>query len=229
MIFCRAENTDYISPGLIIQGPCTCLAGDACTLTIQASVTEYWDTGNKMEQELLVFFEGPARAIARLEPDHQSSAFAAWRAHYQIWDPGSYKAFVQAGCTAQGNSVILAEFTVTIVGFEGLNQRLTPCDFGHQGRWLLEQAKEDYYWTPYACAPPLASAESFSSGVRKRGFRRITFIGDSHQRMLYMHLKFLLNGLSIDSDYDRHVDMSSVVFRGKIDRELQLRFFWVDG
>jgi hypothetical protein len=178
MMFCRAETADNICSGLIIQGPCTCSAGDACTLTIQASVTDYWDTGDKMEQELLVFFEGPARAMARLEPDHQSSAFAAWRARYQIWGPGSYKAFVQAGCTAQGSSVILAEFTVTIVGFEGSEKRLTPCDFDHQGRWLLEQAKEAVdlvslqvsspTWPTPASLPSDRSCSSSEGRIRER-------------------------------------------------------------
>ncbi|GAQ90020.1 hypothetical protein KFL_005900060 [Klebsormidium nitens] len=228
---CKLEAGHEFASGLIVQGACTCLPGLECTLHIRSFLEEHWDTDDKMAQELLVVFEGPARAIARLEPDNKNSAFAAWRARYQIWDPGSYRVSVQAGCTARSQSVILATFGVQVSGFEGLGTRPrpTPCDFGQHGRWLLDQPSKDYRWIPFPCAPPLVNTETFPQEIRRRGYGRIVFIGDSHQRMLYMHLKFLLDGRAIVADYDRHVDFTSTINEGDPESELQLRFYWVDG
>lgn len=228
---CILEAAHTFTSGLIVQGSCTCVVGLECAFIIRSFVEENWDTSDKMAQELLVFFEGPARAIARLEPDHQSSAFAAWRARYQIWDPGSYRVSVQAGCTARGQTVVLATYDVQVLGFKGLGARPrpTPCDFGQNGRWLLGQSSKDYCWTPYPCAPSLVDPNTFLREIRRRGYMKIVFIGDSHQRMLYMHLKYILDGRAIAADYDRHVDFVSTVDEGNPEQKLQLHFYWIDG
>lgn len=223
---CQLEDFHTIVPGLNVEGPCSCLAGQECTLRIFSSDPSLWDTKDRMLRETIMYFEGPTRERAKLEVDHFAyNTTAAWRARYLIWDAGTYRAVVFAGCGPV--RPVLANFTVKILS--GGQRSDTPCSQGRQGRWLLNSTLSEYQWSPYACGPSLVAPSDFAREIRRKGYRQITFIGDSHNRILFHHLKYLLGCPVRDIDEYRHTDNSDTAFIDDAERTLALRYFWVDG
>jgi hypothetical protein len=226
---CNATRFRHLAGGMVVEGPCVCLAGTLCSLNIFSGDASHWDTGIKIAQELIVYFVGPARAIADLRVEHLSTAKAAWTATFRIWDAGAYRAFVQGGCTSKGLIETLADFTITIIEAEGKGS-LTPCNYGQGYRWFLNKTSLQYEWTNYPCAPALIPASDYAFLVRKKGFRRVVFVGDSQQRVLYQHLKYLLGAPVKEEELNRpKKDLSDVVNAGDPERELHLLYYWIDG
>ncbi|CAI5950225.1 unnamed protein product [Closterium sp. NIES-64] len=121
----------------------------------------------------------------------------------------------------------------------------SPCGQGDMGRWLLNDS--DYRWVPYPCAAPIPPASEWMSTLVARGFREVSFVGDSHQRFLFLHLLFLLSHHVNTSFIKSHVDISYLVggtghvrmLHGgpeeavseeeRASMPLKLNFYWVDG
>jgi hypothetical protein len=225
---CTTSNLQYLMAGVVIEGPCACVAGAVCTFYILDTNQSHFDTAYKIEEELIVFAVGPSRAVAQLQAEHFSPANAAWTASFRLWDSGQYQVSVQAGCTAAKSLIALANFTL-VIEQPGASSQLNPCTFGQGYRWL-RNALGEYDWTNYPCAPPLIPLSDYAFLIRRKGFRRLVFVGDSHQRGLYLHVKFLLGAPIKDNEHGQpHEQLGDVVNRGDPDRELQLLFIWVDG
>lgn len=226
---CNATGFRHLAGGMVVEGPCVCLAGRLCSLNIFSSNASHWDTEIKIAQELIVYFVGPARAIANLQVEHLSTAKAAWTATFRIWDAGKYRALIQGGCTSKGLIETLADFTITIIEAEEKGF-LTPCSYGQGYRWFLNKTSLQYEWRNYPCAPALIPASDYAFLVRRKGFRRVIFVGDSQQRALYQHLKYLLGAPVKEEELNRpKKDLSDVVNAGDPERELHLLFYWIDG
>ncbi|GJP51506.1 hypothetical protein CLOM_g10672 [Closterium sp. NIES-68] len=121
----------------------------------------------------------------------------------------------------------------------------TPCSQGDSGRWLWQD--DHYRWVPYPCAPPIPPPSQWASALLARGFREVSFVGDSHQRFLFLHLLFLLSGHVNASLVKSHREMSYLVGRAgqvrmlqggpeeqvgeeeRLSMPLKLNFYWVDG
>jgi hypothetical protein len=225
---CTTPNLQYLMAGVVIEGPCACVAGGVCTFHILDMNQSHFDTAYKIEEELIVFAVGPSRAVAQLQAEHFSPANAAWTASFRLWDAGQYQVSVQAGCTAAKYLIALANFTL-VIEQRGANSQLNPCTFGQGYRWL-RNALGEYDWTNYPCAPPLIPLSDYAFLIRRKGFKRLVFVGDSHQRGLYLHTKFLLGAPLKDNEHNQpHIQLSDVVNRGDPERELQMLFVWVDG
>ncbi|CAI7761058.1 unnamed protein product [Closterium sp. NIES-53] len=133
-----------------------------------------------------------------------------------------------------------------MVGVESVAERwASPCGQGDMGRWL--RIDSDYRWVPYPCAPPIPPASEWVSTLVSRGFRELSFVGDSHQRFLFLHLLFLLSHHVNASFIKSHSDISYLVGRTghvrmlhsgsgeevseeeRASMPLKLNFYWVDG
>ncbi|CAI5957933.1 unnamed protein product [Closterium sp. NIES-65] len=85
----------------------------------------------------------------------------------------------------------------------------SACDHGaSHGRWLRDGSTGNYRWEFFPCAPPLPPPSHWVSALASRGIREINFVGDSHQRLLMLHLAFLLTHSVNDSHVGYHGDIS---------------------
>ncbi|CAI5484028.1 unnamed protein product [Closterium sp. Yama58-4] len=88
----------------------------------------------------------------------------------------------------------------------------SACDHGaSHGRWLRDGSTGNYSWEFYPCAPPLPPPSHWVSALASGGIREINFVGDSHQRLLMLHLAFLLTHSVNDSHVGYHGDISIAV------------------
>ncbi|GAQ89098.1 hypothetical protein KFL_004870030 [Klebsormidium nitens] len=225
---CGAAQFRHLAEGIMVDGPCECVVGVLCSLTVLSENETYWDTLNKEAQEIVLYFLGPSRAVAELQANHFSPARASWTASFRLWDAGDYQAIILGGCNAASGLEKLADFSVTIVPRQGGGQ-LTPCSYGQGFQWV-KQGEDKWEWTNHPCAPPVVPAADYAYLMRRKGFRRVLFVGDCHQRVLYQHLKNLLGAPIGDDDLNKPKhDMKEVINAGDPERELHLHFYWVDG
>ncbi|CAI5501762.1 unnamed protein product [Closterium sp. Naga37s-1] len=87
----------------------------------------------------------------------------------------------------------------------------TPCDHSAYGRWLFDPPKGKYTWQLYPCAKPLPPPSEWLSALQSRGIYEINIVGDSHQRLLFNHLFFLLTGKAHVFQSKVHHDMTHVI------------------
>lgn len=194
------------------SGSSECTIGEVCAFRIVSTTDTYWDTDNKGNREVFFTYEGSSRGVGDLAVDY-ASPYPAWIATYTIWDQGNFTFRIRADCNSVMESSLLAEFAVRIhepkawsrssleadkdtILLQDSPEKDSPCDHGVSARWLRKKnkGKTEYSWTPFDCAPTLEQPELFIKHLNQAGYTRVTFIGDSHQRVLYMHMKFLLAG-----------------------------------
>ncbi|CAI5952981.1 unnamed protein product [Closterium sp. NIES-65] len=86
------------------------------------------------------------------------------------------------------------------------------------------------WWRFYPCAPsePKRPAGWVAQLVRK-GIQEINIVGDSHQRVLSFHLRYLLSGFADERMVRSHEDMNFTVTDERSSKVLRINFYWVDG
>lgn len=210
-----AFSPTKLAPHVFISGSgrSECTVGEVCVFRITATTDTYWNTDDPANREIFFTYKGSSLGVGDLAVEY-GATHPTWTATYTIWDQGKYTITVKADCNSVLESTILAEFPVMIHQSQALSQvdnfdaveeskdlqenppKESPCEHGLSGRWFPKDngRKPVYSWTPYNCAPSLIEADSFVKRLNDAGYRRLTFIGDSHQRVLYMHLKYLLAG-----------------------------------
>ncbi|CAI5479390.1 unnamed protein product [Closterium sp. Yama58-4] len=269
----EAEAERRVPGGVVVVGEecARCAVGRLCSFTIAVQRPAHWDVPrySAFKGELLVSLHGPAllqARVARIDNDPRRMLVT-----YRVWDAGEYTVLVRDSCGTLNytshhlhqthniaNWTLLASGEAAqgagaggsegqgMGGVESVAERwASPCGQGDMGRWLLNGS--DYRWVSYPCAPPIPPPSQWVSTLVARGFRELSFVGDSHQRFLFLHLLFLLSHHVNTSFVKSHVDFSYLVGSAGHVRMLQggpeervseeerasmplkLNFYWVDG
>ncbi|CAI5462224.1 unnamed protein product [Closterium sp. Yama58-4] len=107
---------------------------------------------------------------------------------------------------------------------------ITPCQVsGIKGRWVLSNTG-GYEWRFYPCAPSEPKRPSgWVAQLVRKGIQEINIVGDSHQRVMSFHLRYLLSGVADERMVRSHEDMNFTVTDERKGKELRINFYWVDG
>ncbi|CAI5529506.1 unnamed protein product [Closterium sp. Naga37s-1] len=107
---------------------------------------------------------------------------------------------------------------------------MTPCQVsGIKGRWVLSKTS-GFEWRFYPCSPKEPKRPSgWVAQLVRKGIQEINIVGDSHQRVLSFHLRYLLSGFADERMVRSHEDMNFTVTDERSGKQLRINFYWVDG
>ncbi|GJP44541.1 hypothetical protein CLOM_g3928 [Closterium sp. NIES-68] len=107
---------------------------------------------------------------------------------------------------------------------------VTPCQVsGIKGRWVLSKTG-GFEWRFFPCSPKEPKQPSgWVSQLVRKGIHEINIVGDSHQRVLSFHLRYLLSGFADERMVRSHEDMNFTLTDERTGKQLRVNFYWVDG
>ncbi|CAI5941276.1 unnamed protein product [Closterium sp. NIES-65] len=104
----------------------------------------------------------------------------------------------------------------------------SPCALSSiPGRWTKARSGK-YIWAFFPCAPAASPPSRWIEQLASRGIREINIVGDSHQRVLALHLHWLLSGEADKRIRKGHLDFSKES-RNERNETMRINFYWVDG
>ncbi|CAI5476276.1 unnamed protein product, partial [Closterium sp. Yama58-4] len=103
----------------------------------------------------------------------------------------------------------------------------SPCAHSIPGRWMKGRSGK-YIWAFFPCAPSESPPSRWIEQLASRGIREINIVGDSHQRVLALHLHWLLSGEADKRIRKGHLDFSKES-RNERNESMRINFYWVDG
>ncbi|CAI5458284.1 unnamed protein product [Closterium sp. Yama58-4] len=104
----------------------------------------------------------------------------------------------------------------------------SPCALSSiPGRWTQTHSGK-YIWAFFPCAPAESPPSRWIEQLASRGIREINIAGDSHQRVLALHLHWLLSGEADKRIRKGHSDFSKES-RNERNETMRINFYWVDG
>ncbi|CAI5950536.1 unnamed protein product [Closterium sp. NIES-64] len=180
------------------------------------------------------------------------------RISYRLWDAGTYSATLHVGCAnlnfspafaAHFNSTYrhdLATWSLSIGWPESVSQKV-PGSAVHQQMngwdcafccmhccippWVVAEGTQQQVhviWAFFPCAPAASPPSRWIEQLASRGIREINIVGDSHQRVLALHLHWLLSGEADKRIRKGHLDFSKES-RNERNETMRINFYWVDG
>ncbi|CAI5512090.1 unnamed protein product [Closterium sp. Naga37s-1] len=113
------------------------------------------------------------------------------------------------------------------------NERLGLCFLLHAllHPWVVAEGTQQQVhviWAFFPCAPAASPPSRWIEQLASRGIREINIVGDSHQRVLALHLHWLLSGEADKRIRKGHLDFSKES-RNERNETMRINFYWVDG
>ncbi|CAI5935865.1 unnamed protein product [Closterium sp. NIES-65] len=143
------------------------------------------------------------------------------RISYRLWDAGTYSATLHVGCANLNFSpAFAAHFNSTY--------RHDLATWSLSIGWPESARSGKYIWAFFPCAPAASPPSRWIEQLASRGIREINIVGDSHQRVLALHLHWLLSGEADKRIRKGHLDFSKES-RNERNETMRINFYWVDG
>ncbi|CAI6003839.1 unnamed protein product [Closterium sp. NIES-64] len=220
---------NHLPPGVVVggRGCARCVRGRDCGMRVWINAPATWvqiyPNASWWKKDMTLILKGPALShgdVRCLDPPACSQLDLT----YRLWDVGQYKAFLSVGCANLRFSPNYKQHLSQTHLHVALLPRVHPRSRNDlQGGWHS-------WWRFYPCAPsePKRPAGWVAQLVRK-GIQEINIVGDSHQRVLSFHLRYLLSGFADERMVRSHEDMNFTVTDERSSKVLRINFYWVDG